>query len=66
MFGIEEFDKHCMFGNDTYLSVDDRLFLNELCEDSGRNHMRVYVHRMTSSNVVSKRDKMVICFVLLE
>jgi hypothetical protein len=66
MFGIEDFDKHCMFGNDMYLTADNRSLLNEFCEESGRNHMRFYVHRMTYSNIISKRAKMVICFVLLE
>jgi hypothetical protein len=60
--GIRNFDKQCIFGNDMYLTELQQEFLEGYCEEEEcyeEESMKYYVHRMTKSNVIPKKCKMV-------
>ena len=62
-FLIEEktFDKYCVFGNEMYLTDDQQEFLEDFCDpsDCENEGIKFYVHRMTYSNVIEGKCKMV-------
>jgi hypothetical protein len=57
--GTKFFDEHCMFGNDMDLSSEHQEFLEEFRENADENHMKFYVHKMTHSNIIKNKCKMV-------
>jgi hypothetical protein len=48
-----------MFGNDMELSQEHQEFLEDFCENADENHMKFYVHKMTHSNIIKNKCKMV-------
>jgi hypothetical protein len=57
--GEEAFDKNCLFGNNMHLSKEQQDFLHDLCHDFGAPAIKYYVHKMTNSNIIEKKCKMV-------
>lgn len=69
------FDKYCHFGNDMYLTMKQQTWLENLCElmvgniirwplgreqNPTRLFCKFYLHRMTNSNVIVGKCKLVI------
>jgi hypothetical protein len=57
--GRQNFDEHCMFGNDMYLTKGQVTFLNDHCHQFPKEDFEYYVYRMTKSSVVKNKCKLV-------
>jgi hypothetical protein len=57
--GGNDFDEHCMFGNDMYLQQGQVNFLNEHYNNFPKEKFEYYVYRMTKSAVVKNKCKLV-------
>jgi hypothetical protein len=57
--GSHDFDEHCMFGNDMYLTKGQVNFLNEHCNHFPTEEFQYYVYRMTKSAVINNKCKLV-------
>ncbi|XP_051201856.1 uncharacterized protein [Lolium perenne] len=56
--GSHDFDEHCMFGNDMYLTKGQVDFLNEHCNHFPTEEFEYYVYRMTKSAVIKNKCKL--------